>query len=104
MVTELEYAEKIERGNRYSFNISYQGTEENTDTHNRFKRLCDRYDGVYISGLRVLLDTFDQRQDFESLLEQFDEFEKRLADLEAEVAELKSVRKSGGLKTFGQEK
>lgn len=100
----MSFKERIESRNRYSFTIGYDGTDENAATHNRFKKLSEKYDGVYISALRVLLDEHDERGQFESLLSYVTALEVRLDALTAEVEAMKAVPKEPekkGPKTFG---
>lgn len=109
----MSFKERVEARNRYAFTIGYDGTDENAETHNRFKKLSEKYDGVYISALRVLLDINDERQQHELLLSYVSTLEERLkahedrlnaliAELEVvkQVPEAELVRKKGP-KTFG---
>jgi hypothetical protein len=96
----MEYAEKIESKNRYSFNISYQGTSENAETHNRFKAFADQYDKVYIAALRVLLDSYEQHHEYDAILAEVAELTAEVASLREELA--KKEEKKPQLKTFGQ--
>jgi hypothetical protein len=102
----INFAKSIEAKNRYGFTIVFNGTDENVETQKRFAKFSQAYDGVFISAMRVLLDSFDQRQEYDCILEQIDDLELRIAELQEQLdaakAEPKKEEKKK-LKTFGAE-
>lgn len=103
----MDFKEKIEGRNRYSFNIKYNGTVENSATHSRFKEFAEKYDGVYISALRVLLDSHEQRKEYDSIIGIIDELDDNVSALTVQVEalkqELENKQEKKVLKTFGKE-
>lgn len=100
------FAERIEAKNRYFFNVGFNGTKDNVDTWKEFNDLSKRYDGVFITTIRVLLDYLEERKSNEVLLTLHDDLERRCGELELRVAELsEEVQKKEEkkvLKTFGK--
>lgn len=97
----IAFAKQIEAKNRYGFTITFNGTDENVSSHRRFLKFCEQYDGVYLVGLRVLLDSHEQRQEYECILDLIDDLEKRMADLQQQIDELRQKPAKKVLKTFG---
>lgn len=101
----IKYAKKVEAGNKYKFTVAFNGTDENVETHNRFEEYCQKFDGVYISGIRSLLDLQEQMYHYNSIISMVDELNLIVGQLQSENDELRKLIESKEdkkvMKTFG---
>lgn len=93
-----DLTENVESNIKYSFTVSYYGTEQNRGVHDAFREYARQHcDSSYILALQRLLELASTDWKYETLYDEIQSLKLELASLSVG----KEEKKTSVLKTFG---
>tara|TARA_Y100000310_G_C20669135_1_gene809275 strand:- start:14 stop:346 length:333 start_codon:yes stop_codon:yes gene_type:complete len=105
----IEAKERIEHflneAKTLSFNVKFNNTEPNKNTHELFKSFCkEETSNNYLLGIKKLMDYYKEDWKFKSLYELNEGLRSDLLDLSSKVESEKETKQDNNksLKTFGE--